>query len=290
MSGFLDRYEEYRAAFEAYLQARCADMRSCPAVLAESMRYSLLSGGKRVRPVLFLAALHAYACDWRRELCPAFALECIHTYSLIHDDLPAMDNDDFRRGKPSSHKAFGEGNAILAGDALLSYAFDLLIEVSAGGERYRRAAAALSFAAGAEGMIAGQSADLNWAGNAPDPDALSFIYRNKTGRLIAAPLVMAAEIAQRDSAAAEAFGLALGDLFQMTDDILDETSDRATLGKTPGKDREEDKLTCVKVLGLQGACAAADQKTRECLALADAAYAKSQFFADFVQMVRNRIA
>lgn len=250
---FHDRYEIYRAHFETYLQKKCAEMAFEPKILTESMRYSLLSGGKRVRPVLFFGALAAFGADYRGNEDFAVALESIHTYSLIHDDLPAMDNDDFRRGRLSNHKVFGEANAILAGDALLSYAFDLLLAACGRGEGYLRAAQALSKAAGAAGMVAGQSADLLYTGENGGETELLWIYRNKTGRLIAAPLVMAACIAEKYAAEAEEFGLELGNLFQLTDDILDASGESEKIGKTVGKDEAEQKLTAVKVYTLAGA-------------------------------------
>ena len=157
---FQEQFEIYRTHFETYLENRCAGMAFEPQILTESMRYSLLSGGKRIRPVLFFSALEAFGLSFAGEEPLAFALECIHTYSLIHDDLPAMDNDDFRRGRPSNHKVFGEANAILAGDALLSYAFDCMLSECGRDRAHLCAAQALSRAAGAEGMVAGQSLDL----------------------------------------------------------------------------------------------------------------------------------
>lgn len=286
---FSQKYESYRAHFEAYLQKMCAGMAFKPEVLTESMRYSLLSGGKRVRPVLFFSALEAFGLSCCGEEKLAFALECIHTYSLIHDDLPAMDNDDFRRGRPSNHKAFGEANAILAGDALLSYAFDLTLEEAERDAEHLHAARALSRAAGADGMVAGQSLDLLCTGGRGGERELLEIYRNKTGRLIAAPVVMAAILAGRYETEAEAFGLMLGALFQFTDDILDTVGECSALGKSVGKDAQEDKLTAVKVFGLEGAREQADACARKCLAaLHKMTGADTAFLAEFVGYVRRR--
>ncbi|MDE6411819.1 MAG: polyprenyl synthetase family protein [Clostridia bacterium] len=187
MSDFLQKYKIYEGEFERALVKYCAEMNYQPSILTESMRYSLLLGGKRIRPVLFLSTLDAYGYDYQTEMNFALALECIHTYSLIHDDLPVMDNDDFRRGKPSSHRAFGEANAILAGDALLSLAFDLLLSDCGKSPRHLAAAQELSRAAGAEGMIAGQSADIYFTGGNAGREELDFIYNNKTGKLLVAP-------------------------------------------------------------------------------------------------------
>ena len=286
---YADKYEEYRNHFEDDLQKRCAGMVFTPDILTQSMRYSLLSGGKRVRPVLYMAALEAFGKPYVGEEAFAFAIECIHTYSLIHDDLPAMDNDDFRRGRPSNHKAFGEANAILAGDALLSLAFDLLLQEAGKSAAHLRAAQALSKAAGAEGMVAGQSLDLLCTGGGGGERELAEIYRDKTGRLIAAPLRMAAILAGNYEREAEAFGLELGALFQLTDDLLDATGSSTALGKTVGKDAQEDKLTAVRVYGLQGARRRADASAHTCLdILHTMSGADTGFLAELVRSVRCR--
>lgn len=288
MTNFSQKYEEYRAHFESHLQSACASMDFQPSVLTESMRYSLRSGGKRVRPVLFFAALEAFGVGYRGEETLALALECIHTYSLIHDDLPAMDDDDMRRGRPSNHKVFGEANAILAGDALLSYAFDLLLKEAGRDVRHLAAARTLSKAAGADGMVAGQSADLLYTGKNGGEEELRFIYQNKTGRLMAAPVAMAADLAGKSRREAEAFGLALGELFQLTDDILDEVGESAALGKTAGKDALEDKLTAVKIYGLAGARTQAAECAARCKKLLADMDAEGEFLAALVDNVLGR--
>ncbi len=264
MTDFVQQYNLYETQFEKALIKRCAEMNYKPDILTESMRYSLLLGGKRIRPVLFLSTLDSYGYEFRKETDFAIALECVHTYSLIHDDLPAMDNDDLRRGKASSHKAFGEANAILAGDALLSYAFDCLL-ASCTDLRHIKAAKELSRAAGAEGMIAGQSADLFYAGKEAGEEELSFIYRNKTGKLLAAPIVMAGIRADAEVEKLREFGEALGCLFQLTDDLLDVKGDAGVMGKTLGKDAKEDKLTCVKIFGLERSEKLAEEYAEKCL-------------------------
>ncbi len=284
---FRNKYDEYLSFFEGELKQFCAEMKHFPPVLTESMRYSLLSGGKRVRPVLFFGSLSHFGGDYTKEARLAIALECIHTYSLIHDDLPAMDNDDFRRGNPSNHKVFGEANAILAGDALLSEAMCLLLGEAGRSERHLRAAQYLADAAGADGMIAGQSADLLYTGRTGDEKELSFIYAHKTGKLLTAPIVMAAILCGGDEKKAEEFGEALGTLFQLTDDILDEKGESAKMGKTLGKDREEDKLTCVKVYGMEGAELCADRTAAHCHALLRA-LGGDGFLASIVDLVRTR--
>ena len=288
MNSYKQKYEEYRTHFENYLQNACSRMDFQPTVLTESMRYSLLSGGKRVRPVLFFASMEAFGADYRGAEAFAFALECIHTYSLIHDDLPAMDDDDMRRGRPSNHKVFGEANAILAGDALLSYAFDILLAEAGKSARHLAAARTLSKAAGAEGMVAGQSADLMYTGKNADESTLQFIYRNKTGRLMAAPVAMAADLTGKNHAEAEAFGLTLGELFQLTDDILDEIGESQKLGKTVGKDAAEDKLTAVKIYGLDGARRRAEVCAARCRELLREMGLRDGFLFDLSDRVLHR--
>ncbi len=275
---FSAEYERYRAAFEAALIKKIdtASQGAFPSVLWESMRYSLLSGGKRIRPVLFLAALDGMGLAWEEEMPIAVAIECIHTYSLIHDDLPSMDNDDYRRGKPSNHKKFGEANAILAGDGLLSWACELLIKEGARGERYLEAAKILIHAAGVYGMVAGQAADLMW--QTGGDRELNFLYENKTGKLISAPLEMASALAGNCGRAAwKLFGEALGKLFQLTDDLLDAAS---------GED--ENRLTAVVVYGYSGAEELADACAAECMALARDIPTKCGFFEALVGEIRSR--
>lgn len=284
----MNKFETYRAHFENILQDACAAMEYRPHILGESMQYSLLVGGKRIRPVLFFAALDLFGADWKEEKDLALALECIHTYSLIHDDLPAMDNDDFRRGKPSNHKRFGEANAILAGDALLSYACERMLFASQRDEAHLRAAMRLAKAAGAEGMIAGQSADLLCTGKEAGEDELFYMYKKKTGELLTAPIVMAAILTGEDVTAAENFGEALGILFQLTDDILDETGSAEALGKTPGKDREENKLTCIRVFGLEKSQKLADEYLHRCEKILDTLKGDTDFFRELILKIRGR--
>lgn len=281
-------YEKYLGFFENALTEYCGKMNFSPSVLTESMRYSLQSGGKRLRPVLFFAMLDACGYDYTREAGLAVALECIHTYSLIHDDLPAMDNDDFRRGRPSNHKAFGEANAILAGDGLLSYAFDLILKEAARGGNHLRAGKVLSEAAGVDGMISGQSYDLSYTGKALGIDDLFTVYRLKTGAMIAAGLVMAGVLAEKNEEIAREYGQNLGILFQLTDDLIDEYGDKSEVGKTTGKDKKADKLTCIKVLGGDGAKALADEYVEKCLASLQNFDGDARFFRELAVFVRSR--
>ena len=193
MTDFNLLYDEYLAEFNAYAEAYAAKLQTKPSVLAESIQYSLLNGGKRVRPVLMLACADVLNVPKEDVLPFALALEMIHTYSLVHDDLPAMDNDDFRRGKPSNHKQFGEANAILAGDGLLNEAYAICFKECLKGEKYVLAAQFLNECAGIYGMIEGQSADLYYTNFQEEisEEELQYIYEHKTGKLLLAPVAIA---------------------------------------------------------------------------------------------------
>lgn len=291
MSDFYLSYENYLSDFENYLNDYVQKLTTRPEVLGESMRYSLQNGGKRIRPVLALACADALSVA-REDILPfALALEMIHTYSLIHDDLPAMDNDDFRRGVPSSHKKFGEANAILAGDALLNEAYAVCFNECLKGEKYALASKFLNECAGIFGMLAGQSADLYHSekGAEVTEEQLEYIYEHKTGKLLLAPVIIASILSENnDYITMERFGRLLGRLFQMTDDILDVTGSFDALGKSVGKDEKENKLTCVKLYGLEGAKIRADICARDCHALLEGVDGETQFLSDLVDYVRNR--
>ena len=227
-----------------------------PIGLRESMRYSLLAGGKRLRPVLFLTCAKLFGLEQNNIMPFAAAFEFIHTYSLIHDDLPAMDNDDLRRGKASNHKHFGEATAILAGDALLTDAFTLMLSVEGiNPDLLVKATKKVALAAGSQGMVAGQFLDILYT-NTPTitPEELSSMHAMKTGALLASPCIAAAIIgnaSQKDITALENFGKNLGAAFQIVDDILDETGTQAELGKPVGSDAALGKHTYPSLLGLQ---------------------------------------
>lgn len=231
-----------------------------PAALLESLRYSLLGGGKRLRPVLVIAAAALFTVPAQRVLPTACALEMIHTYSLIHDDLPCMDDDDLRRGRPTNHKVYGDAVATLSGDALLTMAFELLacqgrVE-GVSPALALRVVGELAVAAGAAGMVGGQVEDLAWEGRSASAEQLQRIHRLKTGALFRAALragailggAQPADLACLDSYAAH-FGLA----FQIQDDVLDIIGDEAKTGKGVGRDERHDKSTYVRHFGLQGA-------------------------------------
>ena len=236
----------------------------------EAMRYSLLSGGKRLRPVLTLLA--ALACGGTREDAYPFAeaLEMIHTYSLIHDDLPAMDNDDYRRGRLTNHRAFDEATAILAGDGLLTLAFEVMARklVQSPSIANARALAAVAAAAGAQGMVAGQIADMEAENSDVSPEQLSFIEKHKTGRLIQAALVsggLSAGASEEDLSALEQAGDAIGTAFQIQDDILDVEGSFEELGKDLGSDSENQKATYVSLFGIEKAKQTVEEETERAL-------------------------
>lgn len=231
--------------------------------LKEAMAYSLLAEGKRLRPVLVLACCDAVGGEINNALPFACAIEMIHAYSLIHDDLPCMDDDDLRRGRPTNHKVFGEGMAVLAGDGLLSLAFELMAQQAANAAAPAGASAALlavARGAGVHGMVGGQSRDLTNTGQAIDLNELRRIHAQKTGALITAACLAGAYLGGADETkrkAIEAYGQQLGMAFQIADDILDATADAQSLGKTPGKDARDHKTTYVSLCGLEQARALA---------------------------------
>jgi farnesyl diphosphate synthase len=227
-----------------------------PAGLGEAMRYAVLDGGKRLRPLLVLAAAEAVQGNAQAALRAACAVELIHAYSLVHDDLPCMDNDVLRRGKPTVHVQFGEAQALLAGDALQALAFELLAPQDEGIPAATQAALCrlLARAAGAQGMAGGQAIDLASVGRALTEDQLRHMHRLKTGALLQGSVMMGAACGApgpRAERALSGYGAALGLAFQVVDDILDVTADSQTLGKTAGKDAEQDKPTYVSLLGLE---------------------------------------
>ncbi|MDO4795245.1 MAG: polyprenyl synthetase family protein [Brachymonas sp.] len=230
-----------------------------PPTLAQAMRYAVLDGGKRLRPLLVLAACEAVGGHPAAALRAACAVELIHAYSLVHDDMPCMDNDVLRRGKPTVHVQFGEADALLAGDALQALAFELLVpedSTQIPAVMQAELCRLLARAAGGEGMAGGQAIDLASVGKRLDREQLQRMHQLKTGALLQASVSMGAACGAAEGAARTAlaqYGAAIGLAFQVVDDILDVVADSATLGKTAGKDAENDKPTYVSLLGLQAA-------------------------------------
>lgn len=287
---FNEKYNEYTSEFNAVLTEFCENLNCRPDILNKSLRYSLELGGKRLRPVLTYAVGDLLGVK-RSELNNfALAIELIHTYSLIHDDLPEMDNDDFRRGKPSSHKVFGAGNAVLAGDGLLNTAYAVLLKECRKGANYVAAAEFICDCAGIYGMIAGQSADLlhenDTCFNEP---ALNFIMENKTAKLITAPVAVPAILCGgRCFTELKAFGRDLGCLFQITDDILDVEGDFDTLGKSIGKDKKEGKYSSVTVHGLDGSKLMADVLAERCRGIIEGVGGENKFLLSLIDSIRVR--
>ena len=275
-----------------------------PAGLGEAMRYAVLDGGKRLRPLLVLAARQAVAVADGKAIASAgfdeaalraaCAVELIHAYSLVHDDMPCMDNDVLRRGKPTVHVQFGQAQALLAGDALQALAFELLAPEGAAVPEpvQARLCRLLARAAGAQGMAGGQAIDLAHVGCGMTEDALRHMHRLKTGALLQASVLMGAHCGNAAPTALQAladYGAALGLAFQVVDDILDVTQDSATLGKTAGKDAEQGKPTYVSLLGLERAQAYARELLVQALAALDAAaLPDTRALAALAQMVVNR--
>src|SRR5213082_1731502 len=237
-----------------------------PATLHKAMRYSLFAGGKRLRPILCLAAAEACHGKIENALPLACALECIHTYSLVHDDLPSMDNDDFRRGRATCHKVFGDGIAVLAGDALLTIAFEIISRAKPP-HRYDpfTLLREVAVAAGSRKLIAGQVADLEAEGKKVSLADLQYIHRNKTAAILTASVclgAMSANATAKELAAITKFGRALGLAFQVIDDILDVTQTSEKLGKSAGKDAAAQKATYPAIIGLTNSHAEAKHLTK----------------------------
>jgi len=265
-----------------------------PEQLHRAMRYSLLAGGKRLRPALVLAAAEAFGADTDDLMPAACAIEMIHTYSLIHDDLPAMDNDDLRRGRPTCHKAFGEAVAILAGDALLTQAFRVLAADAPkrDAERQVRVIREVATAAGTvEALIGGQMADIESEGENVDGSTLEYIHRSKTGAMIAASVVVGGIVAGANGDQVEklrAYGQCIGLAFQIADDILDVTSTSEQLGKTPGKDQAANKATYPAIHGIAASQTRARELVEEAVEIVSSLGLKTQVLEEIARFIIAR--
>jgi geranylgeranyl diphosphate synthase, type II len=248
-------FEEDRLAVDAALERLLPAESAQPSSIHTAMRYSVFAGGKRMRPILCLETARIFTSDITPALHPACGLEFIHTYSLIHDDLPALDNDDLRRGKPTCHKKFGEALAILAGDALLTLAFETIGAAPVPAERRVAILTEIAAAAGTiNGMVGGQVADIEAERKSVDAPILEYIHRSKTAALIRASVAagaLCAGASPEDVARLRRFGETIGWAFQVTDDILDVEESSAALGKTAGKDFAQQKATYPAVYGLE---------------------------------------
>jgi geranylgeranyl diphosphate synthase, type II len=276
----LDGYlNERKAMVERALEAHLDRCEGAPATLREAMSYSLLAGGKRLRPILALAACEAVGARPEEAIDAACAVEFVHTYSLIHDDLPAMDDDDFRRGRPTSHKKFGEAVAILAGDALCAEAFRVAAQNRKGREeRVADVVFELARASGAVGMVGGQVIDIEATGKKISVGELEILHAAKTGELLLVAVRAGARMGGADDnklSRLTIYGRALGLAFQIVDDVLDITADLETLGKDPGSDRDAGKTTFVDLLGVDGARARAKAVMDDGIGALDAFGAKA---------------
>ena len=286
---------EFQKAIEDRLQQYLPNEGKLQESLFESMRYSLLDGGKRIRPILTLEFCRLCGGDVRLALPFACAVEMIHTYSLIHDDLPCMDNDDMRRGKPSNHKAYGEDTALLAGDALLTMAFEVMLSPETialvGAEKCAAAAGILARMAGAHGMVGGQVIDLMSEGQTISLETLQQMDAHKTGALIVAACQMGCVVGgagQELLDAAQKYAEAIGLAFQIVDDILDVTSSEEMLGKPIGSDAENKKNTYVTLLGLEKAKQQAENLTGQAVSALSAFSGDTGPLADLAYMLAKR--
>ena len=262
-----DFFQADHAAIESALERLLPPEHTPPQTIHRAMRYSVFAGGKRIRPILCLEAARVFTGNVEGAVHIACALEFIHTYSLIHDDLPALDNDDLRRGKPTNHKVFGEAMAILAGDGLLTLAFETLASARIEAQRRVRVIAEIGAAAGTvNGMVGGQVADVEAGGRPVDSAMLEYIHRSKTAALIRGSIVagaLAGGAPDEDVERLRQFGDLIGWAFQVVDDILDVEESSAALGKTAGKDQEQQKATYPALHGLEKSRAiAADLEAR----------------------------
>lgn len=287
-------FKEYRQMTEEALIPMLSSLGDIPSPLWEAMSYSLEAGGKRIRPALLLAACETAGGDSSLALPFACALEMIHTYSLIHDDLPAMDNDDLRRGQPTNHKVFGENVAILAGDGLLNAAAELMAvsAVKMDDMRGIRAMEIIMRHAGVTGMIAGQSEDVTSEGQEPREDIVRYIHEHKTADLLEAAVEAGLALAgaeETEIAAGREYALHLGLAFQMTDDLLDVTGSADRLGKSTGKDQEQNKMTWVALKGVEGTAEDARREIALAKEALNAMPGDTALFADFADSLLGRV-
>ena len=277
----------YKETLEAYLDA--LPMKGAPDSLREAMRYSLLNGGKRLRGCLLLSSCKMLGGDEADALPFAAALEMIHAYSLIHDDLPAMDNDTLRRGKPTNHVVFGEAVAILAGDALLTHAVEIM--AASGHLHVLEALREIIGAAGVGGMLAGQTLDVTLEGMAPDIGLVQKIHQGKTAALLTAPVTAGLLLAGAEESQVEAgrqYGYHLGMAFQIVDDLLDLEGDPQLMGKTLGKDREEGKLTWPACVGVEQARRDAEKHIQEAVTALAPFGEKAAFLRELAESTLHR--
>jgi geranylgeranyl pyrophosphate synthase len=287
-----EKLASYQKRVECGIEQLLPSASTRPERLHSAMRYSMEAGGKRIRPVLVIAASELFPAQ-ADPMAAAVAIECLHTYTLIHDDLPSIDNSELRRGRPSCHTQFDEATAVLAGDALLTYAFQLLTEhyqpqpILATGLVYD-----LATASGSERLIGGQMEDIDNEGRPIDADTLRYIHENKTGALLTAALTMGLRFCSPSTEQLQqiqSVGYHIGLTFQIVDDILDATSNAEALGKPVGNDSAADKITYVALHGIEGAYAEAQKHTAAALKAADALGGNNAFLLELIKDLEHRI-
>lgn len=291
MSRMKTYLKEKKGIVDRWLDELLPTSDTVPERLHEAIRYSVFAGGKRIRPILCILTAEMLGLDELDVKYPACSLEFIHTYSLVHDDLPAMDNDDLRRGKPTNHKVFGDAMAILAGDALLTEAFLILKNLNP--SVIGKVLGVLAFAASSRGMVGGQALDIQSTGVKIDIKRLEMMHSLKTGALLMAPIVISAIIAGiEDVAIYQRLGSKIGMLFQITDDILDVIGDEDVIGKPVGSDEGMNKATYVSILGLDNAKDKAKEFHEECHVILDKIDVKNldkkMIFHDIIDYLYNR--
>ena len=296
-SEYQRKYNEYAGLIESRLKYYLSFYYKNKNVISEAMEYSLMAGGKRLRPVLSIAAAELLGIALEKVLPYACALEMIHTYSLIHDDLPAMDDDDLRRGKPTNHVVYGEAMAILAGDGLLNLAFEVMTDAllsaddEAGLRQGLNAMKYIAHSAGADGMILGQAIDLKSENIAVSAENINYMHDKKTGALIKAAVLAPALIVGANKntiKALEAFASSFGLAFQIKDDILDVEGDAAILGKSTGKDAESGKNTFVAAYGLEQSHSILEEETDKAICAAEALGENAGFFIWLTRLMSER--
>lgn len=292
-NSYKTQYASYVSLTEERLRTLCDRFLPEQAEISRAARYSLLGGGKRVRAILVLAACELAGGDLSAAADYAAALEMLHCYSLIHDDLPCMDNDDFRRGRPSCHRQYSESTALLAADALVTAAFEVIANAPLSAESRVQAAAILARGSGARGMLYGQELDKHFEHNRASVEELLSLHRHKTGALILAGVQLgcaAAGASESLREPLETYAREIGLVFQIVDDILDVTSSTETLGKPVGSDAENDKTTFVTLYGLDGAQEMAKQHNDSALAALAPLGEKADFLRNLAQylLVRNK--
>ncbi|MEK4147380.1 polyprenyl synthetase family protein [Robertmurraya sp. FSL W8-0741] len=283
--------QKHKELLEQQLRTSVMQMKA-PEIIKESMLYSLEAGGKRIRPMLLFATIDAFGDKVEKGLLTAAAIEMVHTYSLIHDDLPSMDNDDLRRGRPTNHKVYGDAFAILAGDALLTYSFQLIAETAeVGAETKLKLIRELSVAAGAEGMVGGQVADISGENRRLTLDELEYIHIHKTGKLLAFSAVAGALLAGAPTAIVEQFrkfAHHLGLAFQIRDDILDLEGNEQKLGKRTGSDTFNHKSTYPALLTMNGAKKALVQEIAKAQGILQETGLNTGLLMELTDLVANR--